>query len=200
MRTINDIIPSVSVPEGSSGSWRVQRFTVSEDDAKLHNMRAAFRPGGANDIIEPGAYTRLMRGATVVMSDTPMEKRDHVPFVHAARGHVLIHGLGLGMALAAILEKPEVERVTVIEKSPDVISLVAPSYDDPRVEIVEGDAFTWRPPRGVRFGAVWHDIWDDKCADNLGEMKRLHRRYGRRADWQGSWGRAFIEHVMMRAA
>jgi hypothetical protein len=31
--------------------------------------------------------------------------------------------------------------------------------------------------------------------DNLEDMHKLHRRFGRRADWQGSWGRSFLEHV-----
>jgi hypothetical protein len=34
---------------------------------------------------------------------------------------------------------------------------------------------------------VWHDIWLDLCTDNLEGMGKLHRKYGRRTDWQGSW-------------
>jgi hypothetical protein len=51
----------------------------------------------------------------------------------------------------------------------------------------------YRPDAGARFGAIWHDIWDSICEDNLDQMKTLHRRYGRRCDWQGSWGRDTIE-------
>jgi hypothetical protein len=42
--------------------------------------------------------------------------------------------------------------------------------------------------KGERYGMVWHDIWDSFCGDNLPEMTRLKRKYGRRADWQGCWG------------
>ena len=71
-----------------------------------------------------------------------------------------------------------------------MIDLVGPSFShDDRVNIICADAFEWRPPKGVRYNAVWHDIWDDICTDNLPEMTRLHRKYGRRADWQGSWCR-----------
>ena len=32
----------VNVPEGSKGPWKVERFTISEDEASFANMRAAF--------------------------------------------------------------------------------------------------------------------------------------------------------------
>lgn len=91
-----------------------------------------------------------------------------------------------------MLDKPAVDKVTVIEISPDVITLVGSYLKEhfgARLEIIEADAFTWQPPRGVRYGAVWHDIWDNICSDNLPEMHKLHRKYGRRTDWQGSWCR-----------
>ena len=127
------------------------------------------------------------------MSDTPDEKRGHYRFVWSAKGHVLINGLGLGMVLGAVLQNPAVTKATVVEISPDVIALVAPSYRDPRVSIVCGDALTIEIEKGAKFGAVWHDIWDNICADNLEAMKTLHRRYGRRAEWQGSWARHLCE-------
>jgi spermidine synthase len=188
--SLHDLIPAVTVPEGQSGEWRVERFTVSEEAAKFDHLRSMF---SSRRYTPAGRYTRLMRGGTVVMSDTRDEKRDHVSFVQAARDHVLIHGLGLGMVLQAVLQKPEVECATVIESSADVIALVAPHYAGPRVEIIHADAMTWTPPKASFFGAVWHDIWDDICADNLEQMKTLHRRYGRRSAWQGSWAREYCE-------
>lgn len=189
--SIDEAIPSVTVPEGERGPWKVERFTISEEKASLANISMMFKPGGRR--CRAGTYTKLTRDGEIIMSDTPDEKRDHYWFVNRARGHVLINGLGLGMVLGAVLLKSEVERATVVEASEDVIALVGPHYACDRVEIVHGDALTWKPPAGVRYGAVWHDIWDDICADNLPEMKRLHRRYGRRADWQGSWARELCE-------
>lgn len=130
------------------------------------------------------------------MSDTPDEIRDLYPIVWKAQGHVLINGLGLGVVLQACLQKEDVTRATVIEISPDVIALVAPHYREKygdRFEVIQADALAWKPPKGVRYGAVWHDIWDTICWENLESMKLLHRRYGRRADWQGSWCRYLCE-------
>src|ERR1039458_6314079 len=112
-------IPKVDVPEGTSGSWKVERFTVSKKDAEWFNLRNAISGRGENvgRDIEPGAYTKLVSGGNIVMSDTPAEMRDHQSPILHAKDHCLINGLGLGMIANAMLLKPEVLTVTVIEKS-----------------------------------------------------------------------------------
>jgi len=186
------MIDCVTVPEGESGPWRVERFTIPQEPT-MAMVRMLIAGRGT----PPGTYTRLThKGRGVVMSDTDAEKRDHWPFVRAATGHVLINGLGIGMCLNAALKKPEVTKVTVIELDVDVIKLVADHYAvDPRVEIINANAFEYRYPRGTRYGAVWHDIWDDICTDNLAEMKKLHSKYRRAAEWQGSWSRDLVEAI-----
>ena len=131
------------------------------------------------------------------MADTYLEIHDHLSFVSRAQGHVLINGLGLGICVQDALDRTEVTKATVIELSPDVIALVAPHYRQrygDRVEIIEADALTWTPPKGVRYGAVWHDIWDYICEDNLPVMTQLKRKYGRRCDWQGCWAEYDCRH------
>ena len=181
----------VSIPEGRRGLWAVERFEIPE--SSFESMRLAVSGRG----VRPGTYTALKhdhRG--LIMSDTPAEQWDHMPFIRRATGHVLINGLGLGMCLGAVLKKTEVTAVTVIEVDADVIALVGPHYTpDQRVRIIHCDAFNYAPPKGERYGAVWHDIWDSICGDNLPEMHRLHRKYGRRTDWQGSWCRDECERA-----
>lgn len=202
-KTIRDI--RVDVPEGQSGDWKIERFTVSDKDAELHNMRSIFSFSGGGRTIEAGTYTKIMRGGVLVMSDTPAEIRDHMEFVRKAKlgGHILINGLGLGWALEAIIDEPKIESITVIEKSPEVISLVAEHYqnkcpNDKKLWIIQADALDYKAPKGKVFGAVWHDIWDYICGDNLEDMKKLHRKYGRRSDWQGSWCRYECEQANKR--
>ena len=179
------MIDAVQLPEGSLGAWAVKKFAVSEKDSSWTAMRAAVKGRG---YVPSGTYTQLVhRQRGLIMSDTPDERRDHFEAVHRARGHVLINGLGLGMVLAAILKKPEVTKATIVEIDPDVVALVGPHYRDSRVELVTASAFDYQPPKGVRYGAVWHDIWDHICGDNLPEMTRLKRKYGRLTDWQGCW-------------
>jgi len=168
----------VTIPEASKGAWRIEHFKVDKPD-----MYSMLRGRG----VTPGTYTKAMRGRTLVMSDTPAEMRDHYCAVRVASGSCLINGLGIGMVLRNILLKSDVTDVTVIEISQDLIDIVAPHYNDDRVTFVCASAFDYKPPKGKRYQMVWHDIWDNICADNLPEMTRLHRKYGRRTDWQGSW-------------
>jgi len=189
------MIKQVTVPPGEKGDWRISNFVIDEKKSDLSVLSFLSNRRG---LLPPGVYTQLTcEGRGLVMSDTPDEMRDHIEFVIKAKGHVLINGLGLGMVLAAVLAKPSVERVTVIELEQDVIDLAGPHYACERLEIVCCSAFDYRPPKGVRYGAVWHDIWDHLHEDNLPEMTMLQRKYGRRCDWQGSWGRDYIE-IMMR--
>lgn len=183
----------VSVPEGAAGSWCVERFTVTEKDVEIANMRAMFKPGGWRRMIPAGTYTRLRCGGQLVMTDTPAEMYEHSEPVFHAEGDVLLNGLGLGVVLKALLNKESVSSVTVVEKSEDVLSLVAPSYELPNVTFVHADAREWRPKTGVRYSVAWHDIWNDICSDNLPEMIALHRAYGRRCNWQGSWSREYLK-------
>jgi spermidine synthase len=181
----------VDVPDGVSGVWAVETFTVSKQDADLERLRSMFVGRGRH--VPEGTYKRLSRGGSVIMSNTPDEILDLYSFYYRAKGNILINGLGLGVALKMILQKPEVKSVCVVEQSEDVYKLVGPTYEkDPRVKIFLASAFDFAP-RCRRYDAVWHDIWDNITSDNLEEMKRLHRKYGRRADWQGSWCRERCE-------
>jgi spermidine synthase len=130
------------------------------------------------------------------MSDTNAEMRDHMQFVCQASGRVLINGLGLGMVLGAVLAKDSVTHVTVVELSQDVIDLVAAHYACDRLEVVCCSAFDYKPPKGLRYNAVWHDIWDDLCGDNLPEMTKLKRKYGSKTDWQGCWAEGQVRRHM----
>jgi hypothetical protein len=181
----------VNIPEGESGGWKIEKFSVSEEEAKIFNIRASFSFTNRGQYIEPGDYTKLTYQGRVIMSDTPSEIRDHLWFINKANGNVLLNGLGLGVALQAVLQNEDVNKVVVNEISEDVIKLVSPSFKSDRLIINNIDAFKYKP-NGMRFDYIWHDIWADICKDNLLEMKALHRRYGH---WlqgdkiQGSWRR-----------
>ncbi|KKM07620.1 hypothetical protein LCGC14_1732060 [marine sediment metagenome] len=195
LRYSNIMDINVDIPEGENGDWKITRFKVSEKDAKFHNLRCSISMGGASRgrDIDAGDYTQLTRRGKLIMSDTPAEKEDHMEFICKAKGNVLINGLGMGWTIEVLLRLPQVTSITVIEISQDLIDLVGPHYHKKdktgKLNIVCADAFEWKPPKGTRYNAVWHDIWDDICGDNLDSMKKLHRKYGRRTDWQGSWCR-----------
>lgn len=193
------------IEPGENAGWLIDTITA-EEDANLPGFGSIIRTGRGS--VKPGeTYTRLFRkvrqgtrnpGRLIVMSDTPDEMRDLFPVLTTARGRVLVNGLGLGCVIRGLLTNDDIEHIDVVEISPDLIELIGPYYDDPRVTIHEGDAATFEWPKGTRWNYAWHDVWDELTTDNLNESsnglarpcsyERLHRKYGGRVDLQASWG------------
>lgn len=178
------------LPDGESGVWSVSTVEVPKDS--LSQFMSMMKTGRG---VPGGTYKRLLRGRTIVMSNTPDEIRDFLHFTNVANGRILINGLGIGCVVKVLLEKENVYEITVIEKSEDVIKLVAPHFNDPRLKIIHADAFEYKPPKGETYDYVWHDIWDAICADNLEEMAKLHRKYGRKTRWQDSWAKKLCQKL-----
>lgn len=197
MRKTSELLSKTDIPEGQRGDWRIARFEISEPAARLENLHLTINGYGYR-YVEPGTFTSLTYCGGLVTSDTRAELRDHFEPVQRAQGQVLINGLGLGIVTEACLKKPEVEHVTVIEISENVIALVKPYLEqryDGRLAVIHADALTWQPPRGVIYDVVWHDIWNNICLDNWETMTKLHRRYGKRCRWQGSWCRCEVQRL-----
>lgn len=182
----------VSVPEGECDGMRIERFTVT-DVHTVENIRLAF---SGRLPCQRGTYTRLIEGGCLWMSDTPAEVRDHIEAMRKIeRGakRVLIMGLGLGMIVQTAINAG-VEHIDVVEKDARVIRLVGEHYANMAADcgvgltIHHADAYAIRWEPGTRWDVVWHDVWPSLCADNLPEMAKLKRSYGRRAEWQGCWG------------
>ena len=103
------------VPEGTHGNVSVEHFTVSETESRMTALQ------GGRGYVPPGKYAALRRSdgwrRETIMSDTPYERNTNTEIVRRATGRVLIAGYGLGMILTAILKKPDVQQVVVVEKS-----------------------------------------------------------------------------------
>jgi hypothetical protein len=189
----------VNLPEGKSGDWVVRQITVSPKQAEMDAMRGLF--SGHGRCVPAGTYMQLLHKGEIVMSDTPDEIKDHTHAIHEASrrgGHVIINGLGLGMVAAAVARMDNVEKVTVIELSEDVIKLVEPTltagFGD-KIEVIHANSLEYKPERGTKFSVAWHDIWPSICEDNLPEMATLNRRYGNRAEWQGAWAQDLCKKI-----
>ncbi len=104
------------------------------------------------------------------------EYRYHEALVHpalAAHPHprrVLVLGGGDGLAVREILRYPAVERVTLVDLDPEMTRLFtdnpllatvnAGALRDPRVRVVNADAFVWLAETGERFDVVIADFPD----------------------------------------
>jgi len=178
------------IPEGISGNVKIEHFEVDKTAADFTRLRAALNPG-RDEYVPEGKYARLVVGGATMMTDTLMEKSSNRAVVLISSGHVLIAGLGLGMILWPISDKERVLSVTVVEKSPDVVKLVAPHVPK-KVTVVEGDIFEWTPAKGAKYDTIYFDIWPSITTGNLEGMAKLHRRFGRfkaEGGWMDSWQR-----------
>ncbi|MFC6010177.1 polyamine aminopropyltransferase [Nocardia lasii] len=102
------------------------------------------------------------------------EYRYHEALVHPvlaeSRRSVLVLGGGDGLALREILRYPDIDRVTLIELDPAMITLARThprltelnehAFDDPRVRVINTDAFTWLRSAPELFDAVIIDVPD----------------------------------------
>lgn len=185
-------IPDV-LPEGEHGEAKVVHIQISKDDVAFSRIRAIQH--GRNELVSAGRFAQLKVDGSLVMSDTDMERRSNWEVLHEAKGDVLIAGLGLGMILYPILQKGEVKKVEVIEKSQDVIDLVGPTVRKWRgakskLSIIQADALGWKPPKGQKWDTIYFDIWSEISTENLDEISMLHKRFARRKNtggWMGSW-------------
>ena len=180
-----DIIPASPKPEGAG--WYIVHVEVGEEYVKHARLRVAVT--GQTDLVEPGTYVLLKHryptlqfhedtiyNETVWMSDLYVERDSNRDILRAARGDVLLVGLGIGMVAVAICRKPEVTSVTVLELEPDVIRLVAPHIRHGKLRVVAADG--WKPPlKGRHFDVIYVDVWSDICVDNWADYKALCRKY-----------------------
>jgi hypothetical protein len=97
------------------------------------------------------------------MSLTPMELESHMPHIAAARGTVVVAGLGMGFFVYNILRKPEVTRVVVLEKDANLVTLFNKAIRRnhwrhlDKFELALGDALQFVPKHDVDF--LYADIW-----------------------------------------
>ena len=127
-------------------------------------------------------FPAILENGIEWMTITPNEVETMREPISKSRGKVLTLGLGLGYFAFHASEKPEVERVTVVERSRDVIEIfmtyLLPQFPHAdKIEIVEADAFQYMqkelPRRG--FDYVFADLWHD-ASDGL-EMYRKLKKY-----------------------
>lgn len=194
-------IRAARVPESVKvqdfGLWNIIRQDTS---APIDRLRAGFPTITA--LCRWTDATIHLPFGEVVMEDSVEELRKHLPIYFAARGRVLITGLGLGCVVRGLLSKPEVEHIDVVELDGAIIDAIWPEFEnEARASIHHHNALTF-PTAGQRWDCAWHDIW---CQGNNG-LERLHAEmiyhYAGACGPQGAWafprwaGRLMGKHLL----
>lgn len=181
-----------SIPEGWSGLWYIRKGHVPPGHISIWEGNPVSVPAGT--------YTHLFRvtdetlyytpPGLVVMEDTPFELSTHLDFMLKASGRVLVTGLGLGCVVRGLLANPAVKHVTCIERSTDVLKLVAPHMPKSRLTIVQADALEWSQTNSQEFDCAWHDLWTNR-EDGEPHLDYWHTRLmidcSKHVKRQGAW-------------
>ena len=129
------------------------------------------------------------------MSNARDEVDSQSPHVATAFGHTVLMGAGMGIALFNLLSKPDVTRVTLIERDPLVIELLRQSTDFEtwpgigklRIEIT--DALVYIPDLPVDH--LYADIWATPGEpQSIPDMQRIQTNV--RASQVGWWGQELL--------
>jgi hypothetical protein len=129
------------------------------------------------------------------MSNALDEVDSQTPHIAAAFGHTVLMGAGMGIALFNLLSKPEVTRVTLIERDPLVIELLRqstdfetwPGIEKLRIEIT--DALVYIPDLPVDH--LYADIWAAPGEpQSIPDMQRMQANV--RASQVGWWGQELL--------
>ena len=112
---------------------------------------------------EEFSFPAVLEDGNEWMTLTPVDLDTCTEAIDAAHGKVVTFGLGLGYYAYMVSEKTEVESITVIEKSPDVIRLfkdhILPQFPNrDKVRIIEADAFEYADEH---FDLAFVDTWRD---------------------------------------
>lgn len=132
--------------------------------APLGFFRTAFR------------YPAITKGGREWMTVTPNEIRTIQTAVDAARGNVLVYGLGLGYFAYMAAVKDDVETLTVVDVDESVIELfkkhIWPQFPEAasrKIIVLQQDAFAnaeqsyflrYGQPYDLVFTDLWHDVGD----------------------------------------
>ena len=173
--------PEIRIPPyqiGRVGAWQIKRQMQPV-------LRGYFR--GLQACTE---NYLLMRDNRVWMSLSPVEIESLAPHLAHMRGHVVIAGLGMGLALYNALLRPAVRQITVLECDSEVIALFTAMMPrdisgSGRFSIEQVDARDWRTAESVEY--LYADIWDKIGApEALADTRTICRNL--RPKSAGYWG------------
>lgn len=102
-------------------------------------------------------YKLIKEGQGLLMSDSPQEMFLHYEAYKAAKGSVLVGGLGLGLYATMVANKPGVSEVTVVEIDKDVIKLTKPKH--PKISVVHDDITHYIKTSSKTFDYIYIDTY-----------------------------------------
>ena len=184
--TSNAYYKNIRLEEIKDGAWEIRQEEypayrgVICDDMIIGDDFSEIPPLGF--FTESFKFPAILENGNEWMTLTPVDLDTCEDAIKAAKGKVVTFGLGLGYYAYMVSEKPEVESVTVVELSSEVIGLfekhILPKMPNRnKIRIINCDAFEYaknQMPK-ERFDLAFVDTWRDASdgAPMYRKMKKL---------------------------
>ncbi|MBQ9071379.1 MAG: hypothetical protein IJY23_08555 [Clostridia bacterium] len=170
--TENPYYKNVKLPDKKLGNWEFKNESYAPYRAVIcHDMIigedfSEIPPLGFFE--EKFEFPAVLEDGNEWMTLTPVDLDTCEDAISSAFGKVVTFGLGLGYYAYMVARRPEVDSITIVEKSHDVIKLfkeyVLPYFEHPeKVRIVCDDAFDYAEKRmpNEKFDYAFVDTWRD---------------------------------------
>ncbi len=181
----NPYYKNIRIDGIKDGAWELKREVypayrafIRDDMILADGFREVPPLGFFNEDFE---FPAVLENENEWMTLTPVDLDTSDAAIAAAHGRVVTFGLGLGYYAYMVSEKPEVESITVIEKSENVIKLftehILPQFPHrDKVRVICADAFEYA--EGVmpneKFDLAFVDTWRD-ASDGEPMYKRMKK-------------------------
>ena len=171
----NAYLRTICLPEAATDHWRFTHYAYKPYEAFIRDdiyvdpyLREVPRVGYFR---ERFSYPAVEQDGREWMAVKPSEIATMAPALTQISGRVITFGLGLGYFAFMASEKPEVTKIDVVERDPEVISLftkyILPQFPNRhKVQIIKCDAFDFLRNRmsqkeyDYAFVDLWHDTSD----------------------------------------
>lgn len=165
-------VQHIHIPEGTSGKFSIKQMEYpSNHKFELANARTRIVGGDKSDSVSfdhSTTWIQLLENNRTWMTSLPIEQMQHWRVLKDFSGHVLVGGLGIGLAVTILSKNPKVKKITVVEQSPDVCELVYPYIRQNKVRLIKDDLFDFLKslakerdynPVPNKFDFAFYDIW-----------------------------------------
>ena len=168
----NPYLKNIKIPVKGEGQWElgyqtykpyegfIYRDIIVEDDYREIPQIGYFN--------EEFSYPTVFENGREWMAIKPNEIETMKAPIEKAKGRVLVYGLGIGYFTYMVSERKEVDKITVVERDENAISLfnkyILPQFPNKdKVTIVKSDAFDYakNEMKNGNFDLVFTDLWHD---------------------------------------
>jgi hypothetical protein len=170
--TENKYYKNIKIKNVTDGTWELRQESYAPyravicGDVIINEDFSEIPPLGFFD--EEFRFPAVLEGGNEWMTLTPVDLDTSDDAIDKAHGKVVTFGLGLGYYAYMVSEKEEVESITVIEKSSEVINLfkkyILPQFSHPeKVRVICADAFEYAEISmpGEKYDFAFVDTWRD---------------------------------------